>query len=797
MTRYTTIVSLLVLTATFAGAQSAPPAASPPASETQPVEPARGAEMTRIAEQLTAHARHIGASGFRTGVSSTARSAVWLDAALRLDPEYLPALIQRVEMTLVRADDERQSELLETLLKLYPEHTTVIDFWLERQVQALQSSEERQRRLLDLLGDPKLSGALHASVCLALADMSAMRFDEQNAAAWLRRALEFDADAPAVIEAHFDWSLKLADAPTQIRAAAKLLHVAPQRSDAAWHAAQLLANAGLHEEASYFFEHAVLAEQRGVSPPMTDGRSWLALARHLVHRSRVEPASEVLERAATDPTTYLAAVELKLWLLRSVDDGALADDIQREAAEEVKLLENPEQWPAPTVARAAWFALRTLEDPALAAKLARSAYERDKTNPFTQRVYAWTLSDAAPARALLEPLGRTDPWAAIRLAELAAEPRGNAIQDLLRTFPPARAVGGLREALMTAWERSGLDPAAPIPAANAALREAARTFDSRITDVLANPRGALHVSAQFFEPSVGPADPWRVALKLENRSPFPLHFRFDGLFQAAFLLSYELEGDRQRRYPATKLLTVPELQVLAPGESRTFERDARLGPPRSASDATPQQLQRITLSLTFDPLQTADGRWSTGPMGARLDDLFLNRTPARTGPGNDRARRRDLMARNPQARRQAIVELAQLLGEHQRVAAGMARYAPDPIDVGVVTGDLARSLLADDPGTRLDALLALQVCGLDQRMLKNATRCLEHPSWLVRLAALDLVARQGPRVGAQVQQVLAQDPDPLVKQLARGYLVTWAALLESRTPANAPTETPAATSGSN
>jgi HEAT repeat protein len=100
-------------------------------------------------------------------------------------------------------------------------------------------------------------------------------------------------------------------------------------------------------------------------------------------------------------------------------------------------------------------------------------------------------------------------------------------------------------------------------------------------------------------------------------------------------------------------------------------------------------------------------------------------------------------------------------------------YRPDQAPPGSLRDIVLEALQAESPRVRTHALAALRVAGLDAALVAAVRRNLEHPDWLVRIMAIDLLARQGASFAAQVRTIAEEDADELVRRWAQSYLAEW------------------------
>ncbi len=235
-----------------------------------------------------------------------------------------------------------------------------------------------------------------------------------------------------------------------------------------------------------------------------------------------------------------------------------------------------------------------------------------------------------------------------------------------------------------------------------------------------------------------------------------------------------IEGDQRREFAALMTVNLDSVRILRPGQTVRVRRTLDVGPPRRVSRLTPQQVQRVALDVILDPVQSADGQWGPGPAGQRLRPIYCNRLPASTGPEALAALFDALTGDSQAARARAIEVLAELLGEAQRARIKAPNYHPASVPTDRLEAALLNLLGSESWELRVRTLDALQIAGLDRRMVDAAEACLKHEHWLVRLMALRLLARQGAAFAPRAEALAKDDPDELVRALAQSYVSKWA-----------------------
>jgi hypothetical protein len=241
------------------------------------------------------------------------------------------------------------------------------------------------------------------------------------------------------------------------------------------------------------------------------------------------------------------------------------------------------------------------------------------------------------------------------------------------------------------------------------------------------------------------------------------------------MLSFHVEGDRVRNYPCLLTINMDRARVIHPDETLTLRRTIDIGPLRRVSRGTPQQLQRVSVSVIVDPVQDPNGQWRPAATGQQLRPAYFSRLPAHVGPTDMAAAFAAVNGELDSDRFRALELLAELLGERQRAALDKLSYKPEPVPADRIYQALLTALRSESWEVRARALEALQVVGLDGQMLSAVQACLKHDHWCVRLMALRLIARQGSAASAAVKQIADDDMDDLVSDLAKSYVQMWEA----------------------
>lgn len=711
-----------------------------------------------------------------------------LRAAVRLNPRLPDAYVWLYELETLAGNSAEAARALQALVEVDPTHQGAFAKWLEVGLAGRQTIEERAAWLAHELERRTLSRELQSMVHVALARLSAQRMDRSEAHQALEKAFELDPTNPDAVLLSAE--LVQEDDPPLTRVASALgaFLVNPLHVYSAWQVGAVLDQYGFAEDAGAFYEHAG-SVHRAANPGI------VIPAEHLLVRARNWLAQDDLNKAIQaaiaavklDPALYQAQLLLH-WLFERNGDRASAEALRKTLARRFALVRDPSESPVDVVAQAAWFYSTIDPQPQRALMLAEAAAKRAPGDVFATRVLGWAqvMNLRAPeAQRTLLPIAGRDPFAAYQLAKILM-----AGGD---TAAAARLGRGLKLAPVAgpAYELLAEIDALPKPRESARRRhpeiaERLADLDRSVFEFHIDPKRFLVAEVKLTDPSPAPGEPWWAVFSLTNRASFPITLGPDFMVNPTFLLSFKLAGDRRRDYPHLISINLDRTRIIAPGRSVRIRRTLDLGPLRSVSRRTPQQIQLITLETLLDPVQSETGEWRASLSGQRLAKVHFNRLPAQTGRATMLALFSGLRSEAAGRRFLAVEVFAQLLGEKQRGDIKPLSYKPDPVASSRLQQALLGALNSESWETRARTLDALQTAGLDRQLIQAAESCLEHQHWLVRLLALRLLTRQGKAFAERVRRLEAGDADELVRALARSYLMKWKLLRSSAAPSSRP-----------
>jgi tetratricopeptide (TPR) repeat protein len=696
-----------------------------------------------------------------------------LRAAASLSPHESQAQVWLYEMALLEGEPHQARQALEALLVADPGNESAFVQWLQYGPSQLQTIEQRQDWFEELL-----QGAhpqrLNSYVWTEMARLSLQRFDRAAAQQRLARARElcpYNGDIPLLALDALG-----SDAAPSERLALLLeaLRAHPLVADLAWQIGELLDSMEEPERALPFYDYAKSLNSILAADAPLDADRLMLLSNNALARIQPDAATDYARAAAHSTPGRVQYVIDYFWLCMYTGRVVDAEETRRALSRDFAAIKEPDQAPLELLAPAVWFYCTVEIQPQRALTLAESAARRAPGNPYVMRVLGWAQaisSQTVEARETLSPIARDDPFAAFQLARvLKEEGQDDAAAEVVRKLRRHPQTGLASEML----RQLGYPPPMRMPGPEQ-FRIAAllATFDDDVLSFVRDPGRFLEVDLTLSNLSPSPGQPWWAVVTLRNSGRFPITLGPDDMVNPVLLLSFTLDGDRQRTFPNLLTISLDQTRVLPPGAMVQVQRTIDVGPLRRASRMTPQQLQRVTVRAVLDPQQASSGIWSPGPTGRALRPLSFNRIPANTSPSALNAMFYALRQDRGSERFLAAVALCDLYGEAQRAARTRLGYAPEPVPADRVRTALLAALTDGVWETRIRVLDGLSVCGLDADFLRAAEGCLEHEHWAVRLMAIRVVARQGPGVSSLLRGVTERDPEELVREMARSYLERW------------------------
>ena len=718
--------------------------------------------------------RGLGCQGEQTD-RDVLRIRTLLQAALRLNPEHGRALTWLCELAQRGGDEQATRDYLARLTEVDPGNVTAFSNWLDLGPANVQTIEQRRAWLVGLLAET--TAQRNALVLVRLAAVSWRQGDAELARQYLTQARQTWPACPEAAVLRLEMLTTDMPLAERVDALLRAIELDPLRASYAWELAVLLDEHGFSSEALEFFQYALdLYQHVGGGDGLSVGH-LLELSRNALARGDGEAGLELAQRAARHEFKTDHGFEARFflhWLLK----GRAPEQYLRQAAARLGArfaeIDDPDKAPIERVAQAGWFYCTLGADPTQAMLMADSATRRAPGDVFATRVLGWAqiLSGRVDeGRATLEPIAKQDPYAAFQLARLALEDGDEAAASrYVRELEYVPRLGQAHDLLNTLGLLPTTQPATTeypaVPGLLAGFHRDVMNFYRATPDYLA-------AEIKLERPSLIPGEPWWATFTITNTGSFPITLGPDAMVNPVFLLSFVMEGDMRRTFPNLMTIAIEQERSLRPGESVSVRRTIDLGPLRTVSRRTPQHLQSVTMTAVLDPVQTASGRWRPSVTGLDLRPVIFARVPVHVSAEAWNAWFSSLREGTARQRFETVELLGELLLESQRAALDKLSYRPTPILEDRVYRALMNALGSDDWETRVRTIEAVQHVGLDRGLLAAVRQCLDHEHWLVRLMAVRLLARQGEVFAETAWQLADNDPDELVRDMARSYAMNW------------------------
>lgn len=713
----------------------------------------------------------------RIDPADAASVLVLLASASRVDPALAEPHYWRYDLLTQLGRTADAAEALAAYAAREPDDLAARAQVVDTVLAGRQTSEGRQAFLEDALGRPGLPDEIASDLHRRLAELFAQRRQLDAANRHVERALEL---VPLNVAARrLQWELAAdADAPAQrVRLALRLIEANPTQVNLVWELAGLLDDLSLHDAAIEWYRYAI--DVHTASTGQAPGADYLMdLAACQLDAGRTQPAFDTAGEAIAAEPDSIPARLLMVEICRRLGREDLAQGQIRAIGEHydaaLDTLRTNRDFDA--AAQAAWFYARYQPMPKRAMELATLAMSAPAPDATAKIAYGFAAVDHQQyddAVKVLAPLAADNPWAAIALA-----------QAYFATQRPAQAIATLRDAARlrhsgVAYRQiaemlavHGQKPP-PMPDRSDEL-QILNAFDRAVLGFAREPKQYVSFSATFTDDRYVLTQPVRVRFEMSNIGPFAVTCGPGMMVSPTVVLSAVTAGDRMRQWPGFMSVSMNRCSVLPPGRSIVVEQTLDVGPLRRLLHGTPQVAQQIALSATLDAVMVGDGKWVPA-LGGQTAPTVRARRVAFVPDAGRLDRVLELSASGSVGQRAAAAGmLACLLAERQHIAAGRLRYSTRPLDASTVQQALLAAL--DDPHwyVRTRTVEGLRRIRLDASWFERLAGVFGDPHWLVRLMGVLLMAEQQGSTFARPAATFADnDPDELVRQLAKAYLARW------------------------
>ncbi len=678
--------------------------------------------VDRCAVRFVDRGRHLGLSYEGDAVREQADVVLlWMLAAARVDPDYADALFWQYDLANRLRRTDAAKVALNRYVTLQPDNALAMLRWLEFSLADRQTVESRIAFCGEQLERSPLPEVV-ADLRLKLARFHTGRGDQDKALEHAELAAAAVPHEAAALHMVMELRGDLRTDAGRIRLLLADIRANPADVQRIWRLGRQLARLSMHAEARVWFDHAVrlwpVVGDRP-EPPL----SWtLEAARSAFDGGLYEAVVDrlgILVEQSSSPMVSVLHVQALEKLGRTEEASAVRDQLKRYLSDNESALlagENPLY-----AAEAAWFYLTAEPNVQQAGRFAEAAYTHGKQLRLARRVHglaAAIAGDHETAKRVLPRMVSSDQWAAEALAAIYAQE--GRVEDALASLRRAESLNFAGEAharIVKRLTELGEKPLAkPEHSDVSALLGA---FDETIVSFAAKPSEFLDLAVSCGDQPRAYGEPIACSLTLANTGAFAVTLGDGGMVSPTVLVSARLEHGAgmpdvaRERYAS---IALDRRLTLMPGEKLTVHRTVDVGDGRALSRSRPALDVTLTFSFLLDPSIQLDGSWTS-----RLH---------RFQPVH------------------AIVE---------RKALSSSQLTPPA---------------PSDGHERWSDWIEVVEAGSEQPATVNAMAAgLGSEDWAIRLMVVDTLAKRQGKVFAPVlKQLASDDPDALVRRLAKLHL---------------------------
>ena len=691
------------------------------------------------------------------------------------------------DIYLAQSDPNAEISAMESYLAGQPDDYVVRLRWINARLSKLQNVAERDAFLRSLADRKHLDEPARAQVLAILADLLFGQGRTAEAAKAAKRALTLDPYGAGPLTA---WA-RISD-PNGFLASMgmdlRMLRGQPRAFDTAWRVALRLTGLGLYREAMGFYGaawSAGMADRHGAN---ISARMAVQYGSAMLDANQPDKATGALEATSA---MYVDNTDLESLLIEAYKSAGKATQAARLIEKLAKAYKSRETSGIPgnaTLAELGWFYAVTQPDQYLSIIYARKAVDADANNPVYQRILgaaelaAGKVDQAVPRLAKL--LGK-DIYASVLLAE-----RYEATGDKQK----------LREALFAGAPLAGGGPAArklrkiaakhhialPVPKQRDPAQALLKDFPRDCLRMVDDPNNCVSVKLSTVGDgeSLLCGDPVEVAATLKNVGAVDLPLGEMGVLNPRMALAAEVadaSGQTIAKTARLPLVVWPAPRYLSPG--RTITCQVRLDVCELAAALGPHPLDDLTITVTGTVDPTVDGASRLpnltvaplkiarrGLLGKVADDspagwlaaykLALGRIV--------RDYRRGTLPERMRAARQigSLLAFATRVQDSRIVPPGMLRGQTDRL----VILAMFRAILSDkSPAVRAEAVASIHMVRPDELVVSLLGPRIQDRDPMVRCRVVELLAATGSKGNETIIDLMSNDPDPLVRQMANAF----------------------------
>lgn len=713
-----------------------------------------------------------------------------LRAATVLDPNASEPYRWLVDTHEELGETDEVREALERYVR-HAEHRIADKLrWIGLSVAQRQTVEERERFIREQLEQAESQPLVAADLHRRLAEIALTQFEREDAKRHLVTALKRNPLDVAANRLVYQINTEADDPVERVRVALRLIRANPMQVTLVWQLARLLDDLSLHRRATPWYEYALAVHQAanpGKDPP---AEFLFDFARSYADGRELQAALRVCSKAIEIRPGYVRARLLMVHILRNLRRNELAlGQIRAIADHYAKLAEQVVETKDTQLATGmAWFYALYDARPDEAMRFAKIAVSGSDPSPEARRAYGFAAlakGDIEEAEAALKDLAQTDQMAAVGLARVYLKTkRAHRAVPLLQQAARIRASGVAYEEIVQLLRENGLS--VPPQPDYTDVRRVLKAFDRGPLEYYKEPSRFLRLTARFVRPRFAPGEPWIVVFEMENTGDFAITIGEETMITAKLLCSITTSGDRTRQFANFLMVELDSTPVLKPGEKIRHVQTVDIGPVRRAMTKTPQRRHDIIIGGQLEPVRSPKGHWTHRLGGRTLPTARAERIAYDPGANGRNVTQLVEAMESGDATRilPAAAVLVSLLAEREAARAGELTYQPKTVDAGAILQSLLKTATKPDldATVRARVIESLRRVPLSPDITKTLSRGLSDRPWLVRFVTAWLFAhKQGPAFSTVARRLAETDPDPLVRQLLRAYLMKW----ESKPPSPA------------
>ncbi len=561
-----------------------------------------------VADALVNDARIRGRSDKIPAALAASEAELLLRAAVQVDPQNLVAWSLLAEAYEANDHNDQAREAYKQMLKLDPQNYVAQVRFLETLADD-KPVEQQLKVYVSALASKSLHVQVRSEAALRAGKLNLQRGEVSEARRLFLQAIDLNRVNIGAWQALCRLEPEPGElAPQRLKLLISMLGGNPYQPDALLTGATLMARTSVFDSAADWQMAAV--EQLRLSGQTIAAEVYLDLAMYLCIAGRrldAEPLITELLKIDDAPLT----VSLLSLAIRRDPDPALLDKVRQRLTDALPKDTAPAQERIAALTDALWVELAyasSLSDQ-VEARLEALRTLTNADNPTYRRLFGWRLlrlDKPAEARKVLEPLADTDEYARLGLAR-AAEAMGDhdaattQIQEIWRQHP----LGLL--AVMAAQDAEKYKVKLTDSSLTFATRSEAAKYPKNSVFAHRQPRDLVLITPSMQKNTFMAGEPVTIKLTMTNTTDHALALGANGAVPVSLMADAAIRGTQVRSFNGYAIENSPRTYRLEPGESLAVSLRADQGSLRQWLEANPSGLASVSISVTTNPVMTADG----------------------------------------------------------------------------------------------------------------------------------------------------------------------------------------------